>query len=157
MEEGWNQIWQIKYSGDYIDPLEELQDMSQDSFYHTKSLMEHCELVEQIVGKKSPDNKELRDAAYNHDVGKYWTKTFIDSKGYPSPTAHYYGHENYGAYMFLLNPFREESLRTAALISHHMRPYVWDVNENAKQKDMDWMGSFADDLIILHEADKDGH
>lgn len=156
-EEGWNQIWIVKYEGDFEDPIASLPDMNQDNPHHEMTFIEHASAVENYLAELYPDNKDLLTAAYNHDVGKYWTKTFTDSKGYPTTTAHYYGHEGYGAYMFLLNPGRDESLRAAALIAHHMRPYVWETNENCEAKDREWMGGFADDLAKLHEADKGAH
>lgn len=157
LEEGWDEIRAIKYDGDYVDPIAGLGDMDQDNSHHSLTFLEHADAAEQYVKVKCPDRDDLIYAAYNHDVGKYWAKTFTDSKGYPSPVAHYYGHEGYGAYMFLLNPGRDEDLRVAALIAHHMRPYVWDTNEGCEEKDRAWMGSFADDLAIIHEADKEAH
>lgn len=156
-EEGWDEILQIKYDGDYDDPIVDLCDMDQDNPHHSLTFLEHAEAVEKHVEDRHSDRHDLITAAYNHDVGKYWTKTFTDSKGYPSPVAHYYGHEGYGAYMYLLNPGRDEDLRVAALIAHHMRPYVWDTNKDCEEKDRAWMGSFADDLAIIHEADKECH
>ena len=156
-EEGWNSIRIIKYDGDFDDPLADVPDMDQENKHHSLTLLEHSERAERYIKYKYPDREDLAKAAYYHDNGKHWTKGFIDSKGYPCNQAHFYGHDSYGAYMYLLNPGRNEDLRISALIAHHMRPYIWNEHPHVKEKDMQWMGEFGRDLEILYEADVEAH
>ena len=127
------------------------------------------------AGAKMTEN--LADiAAGAHDLGKYYTKTFMDSKGNPSEEAHYYGHENYGAYMFLLGQNhavstgddecaktdkreQKNNLYIASLINWHMRPHTaWKQSEKAKERDRKLIGEeMYQDIMILHEADLSAH
>ena len=74
---------------------------------------------------------------FMHDLGKKETKTF-DKNG----KAHYYSHENVGAYnyMFYLNSNEEYDMakyrydyNIAAAIAYHMRPFQWK-EEKTKEK-----------------------
>ena len=123
--------------------------MDQDNSHHTLSLFGHMLEANRLMPEDA--DEDLRHAALIHDMGKYWTKTFTDSKGYPSMSAHYYNHENVGAYMCLL---WDNDLYTSGLITWHMRPFVWDEHPNVKEKDRKWMGDdYIRKLEILHKAD----
>ena len=70
-EDGWDEILQIKYDGDYDDPIVDLCDMDQDNPHHSLTFLEHAEAVEKHVEDRHSDRHDLITAAYNHDVGKY--------------------------------------------------------------------------------------
>lgn len=165
--EGWDSICSFIVRGS-ADPLQLYSDMDQANSHHSLTLMEHSELAEKLALKKarsaglsSSRTHCLQTAAYYHDVGKYWTRTFKDSRGYPTMEAHYYNHENVGAYMYLLagdEASIDHDLYTSALIAWHMRPYVWDKEPQVKENDRKWMKPwFIEDLEILHEADMEAH
>lgn len=134
---------------DVVKCWADISDIKQDNPHHTLSLYDH------MINTKNalPEDVDvsLRNAAMVHDIGKYWTKTFIDSKGYPTLEAHYYSHENVGAYMLLLS---DGDLYGSGLITWHMRPFVWDAHPHVKEKDRQWMGDdYIRKLEILHKAD----
>lgn len=123
-----------------------------------------------------PKDHLLAIAAGAHDLGKYYTKTFVDSKGNPSKEAHYYGHENYGAYMFLVGQNRavstgdyecaktdkqeqKNNLYISSLINWHMRPHTaWKQSEKARERDITLIGeAMYQDIMFLHEADLSAH
>ena len=113
-------------------------DVPHDSHYHTLTIMGHMERAAEILERRfdlEAFTKEERDilkrAVLFHDIGKPFTKSFLDNKGNISREAHYYGHENVSAWMILCaeNPiFSEgETLKCAQLVGLHMRMYneVW--------------------------------
>ena len=144
LQEGFDEIKLIGYPYDW-----DFNDMDQDNGHHALSLIDHLIKAEKLL---PPDSDIIiRRAAFYHDIGKYWTKSFTDSLGYPTLEAHYYNHENVGAYMYLLN---HDSVDVSGLITWHMRPFVWDEHPNVKEKDRKWMGEdFIKKLEILHKAD----
>ena len=115
-EEGWDEIniynvnreLKIEYD-DYYNPSPSLlEDFDQRNPYHNERLLNHIKTsinhLKDIYKKKeylsNEDEEEyllLKDVLFNHDMGKVSTQTF-DEKG----IAHYYNHNNVGAYMYLL-------------------------------------------------------
>lgn len=98
-------------------------------------------------------------AAAYHDVGKYYTKN-IDDKG----IAHYYGHENYGAYIVALHFLANELLniddyyKAVILINHHMRPFAWKKSSKIEEKDKKRFGAWLHHNIYrLNECDAYAH
>ena len=86
-------------------------------------------------------------AAYYHDVGKLFTQS-IDK----NDIAHYYGHENIGAYI-VLN--LTNSLLAATLVNYHMKPYT---SEPEKTLWRDRAGEqLWQQLLALHECDELAH
>jgi predicted kinase len=144
-------------------------DMNQDNPHHTLSLLKHMEKTQQFILKNYGYDKCLSVAAVFHDIGKYYTKSFLDSKGIRTPVAHYYNHENYGAYIMLhwfLDVYSENNDSTSVaeiihiilLINWHMRPYVWEKSKNAEDKDYRIIGDVLfNDLIVLNKADRVAH
>ena len=103
-----------------------------------------------------------------HDIGKLYTKEFRNYKGEPSRIAHYYGHENLGAYLYLTMELcgndREkaeikEILYEAALINCHMRPLTaWKDSLTAKERDKALFGEdFVSDIEKINAADRSAH
>lgn len=173
--EGWDEIKIEWYDGE-VKPIYFDWNMNQENSHHTLSLGEHMAESFRYVCKKHPKNHFLAIAAGVHDLGKYYTKTFVDSKGNPSKEAHYYGHENYGAYIFLVGQNhavstgdyeraktdereQKNDLYIASLINWHMRPHTaWKQSEKAKERDRKLIGEeMYQDIMILHEADLSAH
>lgn len=173
--EGWDEIKIGWYDGE-VKPIDFDWNMNQENSYHALSLGEHMAESLRYVCENHPKDHLLAIAAGAHDLGKYYTKTFVDSKGNPSKEAHYYGHENYGAYMFLVGQNRavstgdyecaktdkreqKNNLYISSLINWHMRPHTaWKQSEKAKERDRKLIGEeMYQDIMILHEADLSAH
>lgn len=165
--EGWDEIETAADAIPYRFPTEELKDFSQDNPHHTLTLDEHMRKAwEHLAERGAPEH--LLQVALCHDNGKLYTKRFENSRGEPTETAHYYGHECYGAYLYLAERLcgrhpseqeREQILYEARLIGAHMRPLnAWDRSPHAKARDEAIYGAdFMKDLLLLHEADRAAH
>ena len=155
---------------------EDLMSMPQDNPNHSLTTGEHEDRAAEYINRNYPyTHCRLfpAAAARYHDDGKYFSKTFLDSRGNVSHAAHYYGHENIGSYLFLLrgyclkqfaggDEYRLDGigiLYTAYLISLHMRPmHAWMLSEKAEKRDRRMLGEeICGDLRILGEADRYGH
>jgi predicted kinase len=117
--------------------------------HHSLDVGEHCCEAYIYLIDKGIQNKDLLKAALEHDVGKPYTKAFIDSKGNPCEIAHYYQHQCVGAWMSYgygsITPY------IAWLISTHMEPFF-----NSKYYNN--LPSFLKkDIDLLHEADLNAH
>lgn len=95
-------------------------------------------------------------AGFYHDCGKGFCKTFTNMKGEVTPIAHYYSHENVGAYLYLTYCYNDPiDLHIANLIQHHMDFFR---GEKYLQRVADRFGEeFMRDLTFLHEADINAH
>jgi len=100
----------------------------QDNSHHSLTLGEHCWATHQYILDKYI-NKELRhldhDIVYNllvaakyHDIGKVLCKFFKEG----DPNAKFYGHQNVGAYLVMIDGNIPEDIRpeVSDLVHHHM-------------------------------------
>lgn len=120
-----------------------------DNPHHTLSIIEHCDQAYKYADYTLDAGADVYLAAEMHDIGKPYVKAFIDSKGNPSETAHFYQHQCVGAWMSYgmsgITPFR------AWLISIHMDPYF---NTKYYSKLPTYLKTQVD---LLHEADLAAH
>lgn len=145
--------------------------MQHDNPNHTASVAEHMSEVYSEVGKYSynilkmfyPKGEEfeawkdsclLTLAAYYHDIGKFYTKSF-DEKG----IAHFYNHENVGAYIiFNMEAANiltdEELLDMSLLINWHMKPYFWKTEKEKEKARLFLSKRLFTLLMILHLFDE---
>lgn len=142
-------------------------DISQDNPNHTMTILEHCKAVaknfENDKGEYEGYNSKLYNVAYFHDVGKIYTKAFINGKGEKCPTAHFYNHENVGAYTLLcaskntnIHLTTEDIVEMCTLIQWHM--LLYDIKEDKISKWSNLLGEdFINKLKRLHEADVKAH
>lgn len=161
MDEGWDYIfWKTGVLLDPVDFLCNKMDITHDNSHHQFDVKEHCVRVGEII--EALGNPVLAEAAFLHDCGKPFTKTFTNARGEVTEEAHYYGHQNWGAYYSLmmreLNPksFLEvdwkKILERAFYIQYHMEPFFrqgesWD-------KFVTMVGEErAKNILLLHEAD----
>lgn len=147
---------------EYTD--ETLEAFMQDTPYHSLSLLSHMKKAEEYILQMdlSKHRKDyLSHVARWHDIGKYYTKTFTDTKGNISDIAHYYGHEHYGAYLYLLyhKKNKKEGLYEAVIIDYHMHPYkAWKQSERVKERDKNTLSrTMYYDIMYLNKADKYAH
>ena len=94
-------------------------------------------------------SSELEIAALWHDIGKPYTKAFIDSKGNQCETAHYYSHNNLSGWMSY--GMQNTTPYIAWLISTHMEPFF-----NSKYYN-NLPPFLKKDIDLLHEADLNAH
>lgn len=174
-QEGWDDIclvestdWNVLRLNDIFctdkrpnikDHLHSIEDVRHDNPHHRATLKDHMRLAEEYL-MENIDLSERSDinafllikAVRYHDIGKFYTKTWKDS------IAHYYGHENVGAYEYLTfgDPMlnKKDQLFVANLINYHMRPFNWDISKKVLDGDIKLFGqSFCDYLNIMHQCD----
>jgi len=156
----------LKYSSFSIEDM----DFDQDNPHHTLSLKEHCNKCFEYVKNNDKYFSEyyrtvIEQAALFHDIGKILTKDYHDAKGNPSETAHYYGHENVGAYLAAtgeLDRYIDVSGYTIAeFIAFHMKAsFSWRRNPYGKRTIEEKKYFSVNDLMLLEllgEGDRQAH
>lgn len=165
--EGWDEIVPIIDNTQYTFPFEETKDFEQDNPHHKNTLFAHMNIATQYAIDNNYPSYIVKALKY-HDIGKLYTKAFENRKGEKTEIAHYYGHENYSAYLYLTEMCcgkeltKEEFnqiLYEANLINCHMRPVsIWRDSESAKKHDKELFGEkFLEDLMLLHKANRFAH
>lgn len=169
VQEGWddvvihypNEEW-AEYYGDIITYVDSLCCFDQCNHHHTLTLGEHMKMAADLM---LHDNGGYYDsavlAAYSHDIGKVDTKEFKNAKGEPTDEAHFFFHQNVGAYksLFFSYPKYGNKQYIALLIELHMNPWlVWEQSEKAKQKEFEMFGTETiTNVLAIHEADLAAH
>ena len=164
--EGWDTI-KVSFGGEpYVFPREQAADFSQDNPHHTLTLGEHMDAARDYCVEHGFSGA-VCEAAWYHDIGKLYTKRFKNSRGEPTETAHFYGHENYSAYMYLCEKAGglsqdgslEDTLYIANLINWHMKPLnSWQHSPSREEKDRKLVGeAMYGDIMRLNQADRYAH
>lgn len=169
-----------QYEADYARTFEH------NNKHHKETVGEHMEMAASAYIKDkldsisangyfpSPSSKEERlydeiwAALRHHDEGKLYTKVnyrYVKNEKVPSEDSHYYGHANYGAYLFLSalawapSDFKNylwenniSGLDVAALIENHMNFYFWKDNV-PREFIRFWGEEFVEKLKIIHKYD----
>jgi predicted kinase len=131
----------------YSDALS-MMNIPHDNPHHSVNVYEHCMLCgENLMGKDVPDM--LKFAAFVHDVGKPFTKTFVNKKGETTDVAHYYDHQAVGAWISYGFPGSDPTLAWA--ISSHMAPFINQKYYNSLDP------LYKEWITLLHTADKEAH
>lgn len=165
--EGWDVIEPVPDEVPYQFPFERIRRFDQDSPYHSLTLDAHMAAAVQYCREQGYGEMLERVAAY-HDIGKLYTKQYRNTREEPTTNAHYLGHDNYGAYLYLTEmccgkKLLEEEFRKVLyetnLINCHMRPLAhWHWADGAEEKDRQLFGeAFMADLLALHQADRAAH
>lgn len=165
LEEGWDKIQFVDHihnKDKYNYRLESTwipeiyNDFDQKNPYHMESLGKHMTDAYDF-SKKIHNDYLVSVAAKYHDMGKLYTQTF-DGNG----VAHYYGHENIGAYMMLVyevanqhSLFVNHNIGDIAFyINYHMLPFQWKPISECDNKWIKIMGHKKyENLWSLHIAD----
>lgn len=91
-----------------------------DNPHHKLNIYDHCHAAYDHA-KSVSDDQDLRWAAWLHDIGKPYTKGFVDTHGNPCEHAHFYQHHNYSAWLSYgirnITPF------VAWMVCNHMEPF----------------------------------
>lgn len=169
--EGWDSIeiryWEgSKRSVDAVDYINSLMDFDQDNPHHALTLGHHMLRAYDLASGNPNNDIDITYAASLHDIGKAKCKTYVDYKGRKCKHAHYYGHENCGAYDVLFFDFYvdqtdELTLAVSLLINLHMNFYNFDRSPNPyklheKYKKL-WGIDIYNKVALLHEADVKAH
>lgn len=166
--EGWDEI-KLMYSEDSLSMRQTIENWyfnhlyyDQDNPHHEHSLVSHCVLVGEALGKE--EDAALRWAGFLHDCGKPVTKGYRNSKGELTEVAHYYQHHCAGAYesLFFIYPKEVSVLDVSILINLHMHPYFWESDKNHEEQNKQkykriWGEELYEKVMKLHMADKTSH
>lgn len=128
----------------------------QHSPFHTLTVGEHLSKTRELyLSEKYIHPEFVLEAAKLHDFGKPHT-FFIGDDG----KGHFYGHENVGAYWYLV-ALGSKRYKTAVLINWHMRPYAWEKSDKAKLRDLELIDRYDPDmygqLMAISKADRRAH
>ena len=119
-----------------------------DNPHHSTDIYNHC-MEAYLYACKNNMGDDIETAALWHDVGKPYTKAFVDSKGNQCETAHFYSHHNVGSYMSYgmsnCTPF------LAWLVGAHMEPFF---DTKYYNKLPAYLKKYIDEL---HECDLNAH
>lgn len=145
-EENFNAI-------EYRKMIFDKMNMWQHNSHHTLKVDDHC-----IKAAKYCEEKDNDPIIYNallfHDCGKPYTQTFYNMKGEKTEEAHYYGHQNVGAWI-ALGAFPEISIEwnfmIAWLVNNHMEPFF---NSKFYRSLNEFQKKLLDEV---HEADVYAH
>jgi len=144
--------------------LYESENISQDNPHHTMTVGDHCYAAMNYIIEHADEIRQslsdrwfiiLERAAVFHDIGKPFCKVFKNAKGEDSEVAHFYNHENVGAYDFLADDTGRNNLIIALLINLHMIFYQdakYQERMKALYSDTTWTA-----LEWLHKADQSAH
>ena len=159
--EGFNEIQIIKpqYYISILNILNIAFKINQDNPYHNFSIGLHCLNSSIYYSNNEEQNRLLTISLLLHDLGKIYTKTFFNSKGEKTLIAHFYNHEQYGAYLsFLFEELKnfsvKEKLDIAALIRYHMLPYNLKTEESLKRWEKYLGTELFKQLFIMNKFDK---
>lgn len=134
-----------------------LNETSHNNPHHSLSIGEHMlKAVNLYIEEACEYDSTIAAAIHYHDIGKLFCKTFKNFKGEKTDVAHYYGHENVSAYMYLSSSTgTDRDLYIALLINHHM-DFFKEKKYLMKVKNI-YGESFMEDLEIVHKYDVLGH
>ncbi len=157
--EGWDSILPEETTDvKKTDPREHIASLmgfQQENPHHLETLGQHMSWTYDICRKFH--NEDLAMVALLHDIGKVRAKTYVNSRGEITETAHYNNHQNMGAYEVFFFDLRDRDvLLISWLISHHMQPQFWkrENGEKAKETFLKENGEELVSLLLkLHEAD----
>lgn len=171
-QEGWNGIqivwWDYKKDKMKFNYAESIYDWSRvkhDNPHHSLSIGCHMLTAANLLLKEKCDRINLLYTALKlHDCGKIYTKKFVDSKGHPSETAHFFDHQNVGAYLSLfylkeMGYTDEDIFYISLLINLHMKPFLsWNQSKKAEEKDRRLFGDeVINDVMLIHKYDVAAH
>ena len=135
-------------------------DIPHDNPHHPNTIKHHtANVVREVLRLDAADiggedKQKLYFTALLHDIGKIYTKSFVNSKGETTDIAHYYDHQNVSAYLALgMQTWvcNEEALEISYLCNMHMEPFF---NESKYFKNMD--PKLKKLVLAFNECDKRG-
>lgn len=131
--------------------------MPHNNSHHSLSIDEHMHKAAKYAKEKHECLGVIRALAF-HDIGKFFTKQFTDKKGNPTKEAHYFNHENYGAYIILaydIFPDPKIVLLVSWLINNHMRHFSKDFEKWGRKNKVN--PELIEALKIMAKYDEAAH
>ena len=165
-EEGFDDIVIVRTMPSYYNTSRTLEALryimetfDQMNPYHKYSLGEHSDRVFYKFSEV-PAYINYSHGALFHDLGKLDTRT-IDENG----VAHYYNHENVGAYQYLILKFysddyvtnkkyKDTMLNDTFLINYHMMPFAWKEPKTVEKYKKIFGEEKTEMLIFFNECDR---
>lgn len=164
--EGWDDIQVVRTcdederATDINFLLDKMIDFKQDNPHHSMDLLGHLESAMNYAVLHGY-SKNVGKAALYHDIGKVFTKTFVNHKGETTDVAHYYGHEGWSAYYIMLLSRsledRRDWMRVAVLIQWHMAHYVRTPESMESLYQLLAKSGLDEELKQLERCDKEAH
>lgn len=166
--EGWDYIGNnTKRSEAYIYDGERARAFEHNNPHHLETVGEHMEMAAAAYQEDTKSYDDIWAVLRHHDEGKLYTRVeykYIKGEKIPAEKSHFYGHQNYGAYLYLsaiagfpasLRPYwqgTKSDLEIAALIENHMNFYFW--KDNIPREFIKFWGEeFVEKLKIIHKYD----
>ena len=155
-DEGLDEIKIIRPEGfnsvQYISDVFNAMKIPHDNPHHTLDIYDHCEAAQNYAYECGRDDTGIiMLAAMVHDAGKPYCKAFVDSKGNPCDTAHYYQHQCLSAWIAYGIYGQSVTVNIAWLVSVHMDPFL---NTKYYNKLPAYLKRRVD---LLHECDLAAH
>lgn len=167
--EGWDNVI-LHYNVDadlsynINELMRKLNAIDQENSHHSLTIGQHCIQAYRYIQEKGIDDRNLKIATLLHDIGKEFTKTYINARGENDGEAHYYQHQNVGSYDSLfytkdINISDDDRLDIANMIYYHMHPYMsWSKSMKSMNRDKMMLGDkMFNNIQLLHEADRNAH
>lgn len=157
--EGWDAIFIQSSKNNKISLYDYFlmrEDEPHDNHHHTLPIKAHMLAAREELKQIQNDPPiYLEKAVLFHDIGKFFTRTHTDYKGNPLKESAFYNHQNFGAYLMLLD--EDDSVlvnyKAAVLVQHHM-DFFFMTDEKIKEKVGD---KFFTELKILNMCDIRAH
>ena len=157
--EGWDVVKFIfdNRSFEPVFTFEKANVFDQENSHHVLTLGEHLLSAERFAREHGYDDCIVKACRY-HDIGKLITKSFLNSKGEITDEAHFYGHDNASAYLFLSEIARNtmDDLHTANLINWHMQPFNWNSDMTIEKVKALIGEKMFEEISMVHQADVGG-
>jgi len=173
--EGWDEISvyfsESKLKFEPFDYVENLINVSQENSHHTMTLGAHMKAAYEYACEQG-FNIYVCFAALLHDIGKQQTKTYTKMNGTQDGNAHYYNHQNVGAYDALFFKYdwpkmtgyedtcmsTDDLLHICVLINYHMVPYTFGKRDIGRGKMKQRLGdNIYNEVMQLHDCDIAAH
>lgn len=164
--EGYDKITLFNKNTINVDEyVKYMRGFDQQNSHHSMSLLDHCLAAGRYITDKTKGYTKneyglCATSALLHDIGKVFTKTHQNMKGEDTEEAHYYNHQNVGAYLALLfktDWTEEERLFITQLVCYHMQPYFNKTEAARRRWKENWGDKLNDMIMLLHEADEYAH
>lgn len=173
VQEGFDEV-KLTYTSDARFEIEDemrlLDKIPQFNKNHKLTIGRHCNKV----ARQLYDNTELYFAGLLHDFGKKFVGSFKDSNNKSCAEMHFYSHESVSSYDSFFYTMKEEvsegwfddflcdevskhsKIKTSQLITWHMLPHRLETEKSIEKYRKFFGEEFWNDLMLLHEADKNG-